>query len=464
MKKTGFGIYLCISLLFCACNGSEEGKKSKSVLYSVDFEQTYSYMDLQKRDIQFISKALSMLDSPIVRSSNSFTSFISKILSKPNDGIKFLKIKYWTTDAAGNPTLATAAVFVPQIKEGNGNKFPILSVQHTSCQDRDASPSRLIANGPYYNLDQKISQSAEMRVFEAFSTFGYIVVVPDNIGLGDNYCVYPFATRVAAAPVVDAIRAVTELDAAGADAVWDGGNVSLIGYSEGGYTSMIAAEMLQEQYADEFNVQAAACMAGCFSISKVMMKLFLTADSRYPTPYVVPLFLKALSDQYKDKYPQYSFERMVKEKAPYDDRFFAKLTDLINSFEGSYMIDSLIVKTFGSEYSQMGPKVIIQDEFLRELQTENSLIDTLLALNDSYNWCPRMPLKMIHYINDDMIPYQNSVYADSAFAANGSASVYFDTFYDLPDIMNNELEHVRVYLPIIDKGFTWLDGIVHPKN
>lgn len=461
----------CALLLFLSCSKHNDNEQVKSVLYSVDFEKTYSAADLQSRDVSLLMKAMTLIGSPIVRSTTDsdpakeILSIIGKYLSHNDKAIKFLKIKYRTVDANGQPTLASAAVFVPQVPDGEKKEYPILSVQHTSCQNRNASPSWLISRGAYYNIDEHITETVELRISEAFSNFGYIVVVSDNIGLGDNYCVYPFGMRTLGTPVVDAIRAVAELDAkTSSDAVFDGRNVSLIGYSEGGYVSMLAADILQNNYASEFNVQASACLAGCFSISKVMIKSFLEADCNYATPYIFPLFLNALSNQYSEQYPQFLLKNMIKEKAPNDDLFFTHLTGLMNSFEGSYLIDSLIIQGFRQEYAEKGPSVILTDEFTNMIKTDDPLLDSLMSLNDAYNWCPLMPLKMIHYTEDDMIPYLNSVVADSVFAELGSTSVEFETVYSVPNFFGDYMKHINAYFPILDKGFTWLDGVVHPND
>lgn len=457
----------CVSLLLLSCSNSNDKEPVKSVLYSVDYEKTYSAADLQTRDVGLLIKAMSLIGEPIVRSTtNSETSelmsIVNKYLSHNDKSIKFLKIKYRTVDANGQPTLASAAVFVPQIQSGENKEYPILSVQHTSCQDRNASPSWLVTQGAYYNIDEHTTESVELRFSEAFSNFGYIVVVPDNVGLGDNYGVYPFGTRALGTPVVDAIRAVAELDATGSDAVFDGGNVSLIGYSEGGYVSMVAADILQNRYPESFNVQAAACMAGCFSISKVMRNTFFETGCKYSSPYVVPLFLNAISNQYGEKYPQLSFENMIKEKAPNDEQFYTHLTGMIKAFEGSNIIDSLIVHGFGQEYTELGPTAMLKEDFVKILHSDDYVLDSVLSLNDAYNWCPRMPLKIIHYTEDDMIPYQNSVVADSVFTVLGSTSVDFETVYNAPNLFGDNMKHINAYFPILDMGFSWLDAIVHP--
>ena len=85
----------------------------------------------------------------------------------------------------------------------------------------------------------------------ALAATGYIVVVPDYPGMGIDPGVHPYCHKSLSYSVIDMIRAVRDSGLLQNWQVkWDG-RLYLMGYSEGGYATMVTAQELQLRHAAE---------------------------------------------------------------------------------------------------------------------------------------------------------------------------------------------------------------------
>ena len=108
------------------------------------------------------------------------------------NGIIDYKITYHTTDVFGNPTVASGALFVPQI---DCDTLPLVSYQHGTVFDKSNVPS----NG------------YQFRVSLLYSGNGYITALPDYLGMGDNPGIHPYVHWESEATAsIDLIRAARE--------------------------------------------------------------------------------------------------------------------------------------------------------------------------------------------------------------------------------------------------------------
>ena len=90
-------------------------------------------------------------------------------MSDPLKNIEAYKIKYKTTDVDGSEIEASGVVFVPQ----GDVEMPIVSYQHGTISDNDNAPSNIESLG-----------NDEYTIMAVFSSFGFVVSMPDYIGYG----------------------------------------------------------------------------------------------------------------------------------------------------------------------------------------------------------------------------------------------------------------------------------------
>ena len=102
-----------------------------------------------------------------------------------NSFYKIYKLTYNTIDILVDPTVASGAIYVPEI---NCDTFPIISWQHGTILNRNDVPSNWTSS----------------TVGDHFARNGYVVILADYLGLGVNMGTHPYihweseATAVAA--------------------------------------------------------------------------------------------------------------------------------------------------------------------------------------------------------------------------------------------------------------------------
>ena len=74
--------------------------------------------------------------------------------------------------------------------------------------------------------------------------------------------------------------------------------ISLVGYSEGGYATLAAQKMMEQDYPDEFDITISFPMAGPYNLSGTMVDLMLNGEP-YGAPYYLPYILLAYIEYYE---------------------------------------------------------------------------------------------------------------------------------------------------------------------
>ncbi len=339
-----------------------------------------------------------------------------------------IPVTYDTADAWGNPIKVSGVVILPlDVQQAsNPRSLPILSFQHPTQVERQWSPSICLESLTLFK-DPQFNVVLGML----FAACGYIVAIPDYPGMGSNTDVHPYCQNSLAYCVVDLVRKAgvmskdKDVKAVLPITPWNG-KVFMMGYSEGGYATMVAAKTMQLQAPGEFDVKAVACLDGPYSLSVTMRQLMLTADATYAAPYFLPYFVNAYDDVYYTKAP---------EGQKVDDLNY--MNAIVNSIDGhpTYaqelreMLDGSKTGTQISNFMRLvpdyaGPRSVLQEGFQKKLADTSSDVVAKLAENNAYdNWTPTFPLVMFHHKYDDLVPYDNSLQAMRAFMAGGAEYV-----------------------------------------
>ena len=204
------------------------------------------------------------------------------------NGVEIFKLRYHTVDVFGNPTIASGALYVPQVSCGS---LPILSFQHGTVMDERNVPS---------------NRSDDLAGY-FFAGTGYITVMPDYLGLGDNPGIHPYIHWESEATAgIDIIRAAREFleDSLG---ITDNNQLFITGYSQGGHATMAMHKYIQiHDLQDEFNIVASAPMSGPYALSYDQMDMILREDSSYYKSEFLPYLFASYNLVYGNLFTDYA--------------------------------------------------------------------------------------------------------------------------------------------------------------
>ncbi|MCB1984531.1 MAG: prolyl oligopeptidase family serine peptidase [Burkholderiales bacterium] len=327
------------------------------------------------------------------------------------------RIGYRTLDAFGNLTEASGVIGVPL---GIPAGAPLLSFQHGTITSRARAPS----------VDPE-ETGADLALY-LMGARGYVVMVPDYLGFGDSSGLHPFMhAKTLAWTVIDLIRAVKLLAKNGGYPL--NGQLFLAGYSEGGYATMAAQREIETHHADEFTITASAPMAGAYDLSGTMLQQVLSGDP-LPRPMYFPYLLLAYNQIYRINYAVHNLLA-----GGFD-------TALLEVFDGSQDSDAIndSLPNLPSELFSANLLAALESDLFHPLRAA-------LENNDVYRWTPVSPTRLYHCLDDDRVPYENSIVAMEYFTATG-ADVELETL-----LSGN---HIDCAVPALLNGSAWFDTLV----
>jgi len=322
----------------------------------------------------------------IAQTDSALSAYDPDLLTYPNDyPIEIYRVIYKTIDAFGNETQASGAVVIP-ISETD--QFPLCSYEHGTVLNRYDVPSY---------------ESDELVLGILFGCSGYVMSLPDYIGMGDSpgrhlYC----HAKTEATASVDLLRAAEVLSETRNIGVSE--QLFIFGYSQGGHAAMALTREIQLFHQDEYTITASAPMSGPYDMSGAQTD-YVLADEPYGAPFYLPYLMFAYNDVYQmyDSPSDYLI-------APYD----SILPPLFDGNHEGWEIDAVMPAI---------PKDIIKPEVLDDfINNENNPFRVALRDNDLTGWTPTVPITMYYCGADELVNFQNSINAQIAFEANGSTT------------------------------------------
>jgi predicted esterase len=295
------------------------------------------------------------------------------------NGFSAYRLTYKTTNVDGKQVIASGAVLVPDVKK----PLPLMNYNH----------------GTYFPSNERsapgyLSQyNSEVMMGGLFSSMGYLIVMPDYIGYGATkelkhpYCAYNFI----AATCIDMLRATREF--------CDSQKVKLnnknffTGWSEGGGVALAVVKNIEEKFADEFTVTAAAPMAGAY-YSSGFAEYVLNNKEDFPYINSYAWVLQTYNWLYKINKPlSYYFNE------PYAGR-------LEKNPEATIPLkpNALFTPTFKKDYANGAA----------------SALQKALEENDLWNWKPKSKIVLCHGEKDMYVPFFNSKKTYEAMKAKGA--------------------------------------------
>ena len=300
--------------------------------------------------------------------------------------VSLYKVIYETIDGYGDIELASGVIGVPESSE---HAFGVMSWQHGTVVKRNS-----VASVSGFNI-----------ISMAYSTSGYVYTEPDYIGLGsESEDFHPYCIEIPSAnAVVDIIRAARNF--CNGSNVQLNEQVSLVGYSEGGYATLAAQKLMEQDYADEFKIAVSFPMAGPYDMSGTMVDVMLNNTELYGKPYYLPYVLLAYIEYY--------------DLGELNDFFLPEYAEMLPIWFDGYHSDSYI-----DDQLPNPPIQILLPELIEEFaNNQNHFLRLHLQDNDLINWVPQSNTYLIHAIGDELIPFENAQIAYDNFIVNGSENI-----------------------------------------
>ena len=308
-------------------------------------------------------------------------------------GYSMYKITYETIDIHGNTHEATGVVSYPRVDWplSPSEAFPIISYQHGTVVERSS-----------------VTSVSGIWILPAFlSGSGYVYIEPDYLGLGDSEGMHPYQIKEPYGTcVVDLIRASKHFSENNSQFSINE-QLFLVGYSEGGYATMAAHQIIERDYSDEFTITASFPMAGAYSMSEIMVDVMLSFQE-YGEPFYFPYVLFS----YVDSYPSIGLinDYVLEE--------YLFLEDMFDGYHSSADINDAM--------PSIPANIMIPDSVVSFQENYNHPLKEALRVNDLWNWLPEASMYIFHGIGDELVPYQNSVLAYNQFIENGAENVVLE--------------------------------------
>lgn len=338
--------------------------------------------------------------------------------------VKSYKVTYNTTDAHGNPTVASGAVYIPTLTDCD--YAPILAYEHGTEFLRNNVPSK--------------NKYVERSLY--FSTTGYITVLPDYLGLGDNpgLQLYQHAETEATA-TLDLVRAVRQYLDTASNVLKDNGQFFITGYSQGGHAAMATNKYIEDhELTNEFNVIACAPLSGAYDQTGAQFDLIFDGDSNYYASPFLPYVLASYQEAYGNLYQSYD--------EIYKPSHASQIETYLNA--GTYSMNQWL-NMLGTNYYVFMQDSVLQNIFA-DVNRDSHPINKALKLNNLYDWVPNNPIRMLYCGSDSMVSPANSTNALDSMLASGAAQVEAIN-------ANQAGDHNSCFIPATKNALNWFNTL-----
>jgi pimeloyl-ACP methyl ester carboxylesterase len=277
------------------------------------------------------------------------------------------RLEYLTSDAQGQPVLASGLVSVPVKPQGAAS--PVLSYQHGTMFQNAEAPS---------------NHAVPSEISVILASLGYIVVAPDFVGYGTSVGTpHPYLLAAPSAAVtVDFLTAAgTWRQKAG---VSDNAQLFMIGYSEGAYVTMAAHRAMQAgKAANLAPLRVVVTGAGPYNVQVTFDALLARVRQEFPLlgALINPGFLRFLGPSIRAQVR----DQLLKLLLPSD-------TDVV------FDVRSI-------------------DYYLADD------VQALAQLSNVHDWKPSLPVRLFHGRDDQTVPYASSLSTLQAMQKNGAGAL-----------------------------------------
>ena len=316
----------------------------------------------------------SMENGPKRASSTQMKQIIQNLIDFSN-APKVIELSgvYESIDVDGNPITLSGKVLLP----ADGKIKRCILVSHFTIGSNIEAPSNSF---PLEGVLVKL---------------GYALIVPDYIGYGVTADkVHPYLVmELTARNVLDMYKAVVPfLKEAGCQPQYE--DIYLMGYSQGGATTM-AVQHLIEHHDEDIKIRRVFAGGGPYDVKATYDRFVETNVASYPC--AVPIMMQGmvvgnkLNLDMSELMAPHIYENL--DEWVNSKRYTAKqLNELMGSRVTSDLLTAKGMDRTSKEVSE-----------LYKAMTNNSIL--------SYSWTPEAPVYIMHSIDDESVPYDNAARA-----------------------------------------------------
>ncbi len=301
----------------------------------------------------------------------------------PNKKIKVVAISYNTTNNNGEDILASGLIIYPAVNSALNESGSIIGLHYTIGADYQAPSMALAAHEALFAL------------------FGYVVIMPDYFGYGltkdlpHPYLHYQSTGRAAADMYFAAQEYFGIINRRFPK------ETSILGYSQGGYSSLATQKYLEENYPNWVKIKQVFAGAGAYDLEASYTEFVKTNLSTQPV--TIPMLVIGLDsgDNLNLDYTQLFREPLL---SKYKEWILSKkyTTDQVSDMIGTNVID----KIFAPQVYDVNN--VNTKKFLQSLK-DNSVVD----------WIPKAKLVLLHGTDDTIVPFVNTESAYKSFKNKG---------------------------------------------
>ncbi len=305
---------------------------------------------------------------------------VADILPSVNLGFKVYVVTYNTT-LGTKKLVASGVVCIPD----GGGTYPILSFQNGT-------------NTVYINAPSVNAASYNVQLISAFASTGFVIVIPDYLGFGSSTEVFhPYLHMPSTVTsILDLFRAVKEMGAKADLNLKLSPDLYLMGYSQGGLSTLQLHKAIETSYSSEFNLKAVGCGAGPYNLTSITT--IVVGAATYPQPYYIAYIMKG-------------FKSVGAFPNPYTDIFNEPYASRIDGLFNGLNSGSDINSQLSTNMSQL-----FTNEFRTTLTTNTKFKEMrdALAASSVSAWKIKTPLILTHGQADtDVSPLMTSqLYTD----------------------------------------------------
>jgi len=308
---------------------------------------------------------------------------INKWIVPISNGFKLFEIIYNTSWHDGSTIKASGLCFIPD-----------------NFSEKEL-PQMIYHHGTRTLKKTILHLKSENAISAAFAADGYLVIMPDYIGLGkgDKFHLYQNSKSEATASI-DMLLAIEELN--NKLSIKTNKQLFLTGYSQGGHACMATHKTLEEEYADQFTITASSPMSGAYDMSGVQATVMVKS---YPEPVYLPYLLIGINEVYNVTDKDKLF------RAPYDS-----LVPIL--YKGHLNLQEI------NAYLPEIPADVVHPDLLKEYQNNPDFkFNAALKENDLLDWKPTAATQLCYCNADKIVLHENALVAFKQMKENGSKTV-----------------------------------------
>lgn len=334
-------------------------------------------------------------------------------------GVDIYKVVYETT-IKGQKIRASGVIGVP-VKAGT---YPVLSFQNGTNTLNSNAPSQMPSDYGF-------------QMIEVVASMGYVVVIADYPGFGESSEIpHPYlVAEPTVRSLVDLLYAVKEMDVTDLPAIQLKNEYYLIGYSQGGWSTLELHKALELDYNNDFNLTASMCGAGPYNIYLLMQKMF--SQPTFSEPYYIGYVINA----YK-AYDQFTNPISDILKEPYASRvpnlYTGQLTAGQINAQLTNSIPDLVNADFIAGFSTSAKYASVKDAMVK---------------NSIAPWNTKVPLLMIHGDADTQVDPSVTEYMYNAMIQAGTSEQV------IKKVILPGLDHGKGAIPAMLLGLSFFNDI-----